>query len=558
MTSWKPLALGGLLLGVATATVVPFAMHNARSVRVLAQPPHSASTRFDSRQSAALFVGVRRFTSDSVEEVPFAVDDAVDLAHVFTFERRVHLVPPRRVMLVLSGRPTKKESMDRLRVLRDAGADVRYRADAANILASLREQAAIAGRDGMLIVAIATHGFLRDGNGYILGATSVVRDPATLLSTAEVFETIAASAAQRSLVFVDACRERMVRGRRTVLANKASAAPRLERRLGRTHGQAVFYAASAGESAYDDFAARNGVFTKAVIDGVKCGAAKPGGMVTADTLASYVERHVGMWVRENRDPGAGSATQSSIDGEARNMPLAQCWGASIECPARVAPSGTAVRALSKKNKKLWQFEAGNPVKRAEVLDLDADGRCEVVLATHDAVTALDEDGSQLWSAREPMKLTEFATGDLFRQHTNEVVAIWNDEHSPSSRLAVYAPDGTRLGTFNHDHHLDRIAIGRPTNRHVPRIVATSGNVVLVFDPKKLAAGKPLWAGRISPRTDAIRSLEIVDVDGDGKRDIRLTTDSGAKVVIDFTGHPLGSHSRAHFQRLGPSRVRSRR
>lgn len=548
--SWRLLALGVVLLGVATATVVlPFASHGARSVRMLIDNPRSVSTRFDRRQSAALFIGVQRFASDSVEEVPFAADDAVDLAHVFAFERHVHLVPPRRVMLVLSGQPKKKESRERLRALRDAGADVRYHADAASILASLREQAAVAGRDGMLIVSIATHGFLRDGNGYVLGATSVVHDPATMLSTAEVFETIAASAAQRSLVFVDACRERMVKGRRAVMANPASTAPPLERRLGRTHGQAVFYAAAAGESAYDDFAAHNGVFTKAVIEGVRCGAAKSEGMVTADTLASFVQRKVRAWIRDNRDPSAGSATQSSMDGDARNMPLAQCWG-PLAAPLRIAAEGMTIRALSEKNELLWRHDAGDAVRHFKALDLDADGRNEVVFSAGDAVTVLDDNGNQLWSASDPMKLTDLVTGDLFHQHTNEVVVLRNDQHSPASRLVVYGPDGACLGALDSSHRLDHLAIWHPTNRHAAKIVATSGNILLVFNPKKLAAGKPLWAGRIASRAAAsIRSIEIVDCDGDGKSDLALTTAGDAKVFVDLKGRAIGKYSSAHFQRV---------
>ncbi|HXH38300.1 MAG TPA: caspase family protein [Thermoanaerobaculia bacterium] len=559
MTRWKPLALGGLLLGIATATFVPFALRSARSVRTVAESPRSASRRFDRRQSAALFVGVRHFTSDSIEEVPFAVDDAIDLAYVFALERRVSLVPPRRVVLALSGRPVKKESRDRLRALQDAGADVRLRAGAGDIRAALREQAALAGRDGMLIVSMASHGFLHDGSGYILGTSSVIRNPATMLSTADMLEVIASSAAQRSLVFVDACRERMVSGTRAVLANTMSAAP-LVRRLGHTRGQVVFYAAAAGQWSYDDAEAHNGVFTKAVIDGINCGAAKVRGVVTAETLASYVERNVHTWIRDNRDPNIGSATQVTIDGEARNMPLAQCWPPFLPNggPARVVASGTMVHAFSDKNEPLWQRDAGGVVTHAEAVDLDADGRREVVFATRDAVTAFDASGNPLWSAREAMKVTAFITGDLFRQHTNEVVALRNDEHSPASRLVVYGPDGARLGAFDSDGHLDRVTIGRPTNRHAPRIIATSGNILLVFDPKKLASGKPLWAGRVSPRAaGAIASLEIVDCDGGGKSDIALTTASGAKVCVDFTGHAIRSHSAAHFERLAPKRSRLR-
>ena len=556
MKSWKPLALGGLLLGIATATFVPFALRNARSVRTLAEPVRSASTRFDRKQSAALFVGVSRFTSDSVAEVPYAVDDAVDLAYVFALERRVSLVPPRRVVLALSGRPVKPQSRERLRALREAGADVRA-ADAAGIRTALREQTALAGRDGILILAVATHGFLREGSGYLLGASSVIRDPATMLPASDIFEMIASSPAQRSLVFIDACRERMVSGTRSALGSPMSAAP-IVRRLNHTRGQAVFYAAAAGQWAYPDPVARNGVFTNAVIGGMKCGAAKVRGVVTAETLASYVERSVHAWIHDNRDPNVGSATQVSMDGEARNMALAQCWASGPGSgPVRATASGTTVRAFSDKNELLWQRDVGSVVTHAEAIDLDADGRREVVFATRDAVTALDDTGKPLWSAREAMNLTTFVTGDLFRQHTNEVVALWNDEDSSASRLAVYAPDGSRLGMFDAKARLDRVTIARPTNRHAPRIVATSGNMLLVFDPKRLAAGKPLWSGRVSPRAGAIESIEIVDGNGDGKNDIMLTAASGATVFVDFTGHVIRADSGTHFQRLAPRRVRSR-
>jgi hypothetical protein len=523
---------------------VPFALRNARSVRTLAEPVRSASTRFDRKQSAGLFVGVRQFTSGSVPEVPYAVDDAVDLAYVFALERRVSLVPPRRVVLALSGRPVKPGSRERLRALREAGAEVRA-ADAGAIRTALREQTALAGRDGILILAVATHGFLRDGSGYILGASSVIRDPATMLPASDIFEMIASSPAQRSLVFLDACRERLVSGTRSALGSPMSAAP-LVRRLSHTRGQAVFYAAAAGQWAYDDPVARNGVFTNAVIGGMKCGAAKVRGIVTAETLASHVERSVHAWIRDNRDPNVGSATQVSMDGEARNMALAQCWAPTPPPSLRVTTSGTIVRALSDKNELLWQRDVGSVVTHAEAVDLDADGRREVVFATRDTVTALDDLGKPLWSARELMNLTTFVTGDLFRQHTNEVVALWTDAHSPASRLVAYSPDGGSLGAFDCDRRLDRVTIGCPTKRHAPKIVVTSGNMLLVFDQKKLAAGKPLWSGRVSA---PIASLVIADADGDGKSDIALTTASGAKVFVDFTGHAIGSHSKARFERL---------
>jgi len=539
-----------VVLGIATATVVvPFTSRDARAVRPLLRPSRDASTRFDRKQSAALFVGVRQFASDAVVPVPFAVDDAVDLAYVFALERRVALVPARRVVLALSGRPVKQASRERLRALRDAGADVRS-ADASGIRAALREQSALAGRDGMLIVSVATHGFLRDGNGYILAASSSIGRTESMLSANEVFETIATSAAQRSLVFVDACRERLTGTRGA--ASARSAAP-IVRRLSRARGQVVFYAAAAGQWAYDDADARNGVFTKAVIAGINCGAAKVRGMVTAETLAGFVERNVRMWIVKNQDPAIGSATQVSMDGEARNMPLAQCWGVPPLGPARVTADGSMIRAWSDSGRQLWQRDAGGAVARVEASDLDADGMREVVYATADTIAVLDDGGNPLWSARDAATLSAFVTGDLFRQPTNEIVVLRNA--AQSSFLTIYAADGSLLGRVDPHRRIDRIKIGRATNRHAPRILATSGNLSLVFDPKKLAAGKPLWAGRVSRKTDGIAALDVVDGNGDGKREICLTTASGAKVFVDFSGHAIRSMSSARFERVAPSRLR---
>ena len=542
----KKWLLAVVLLGGAAATVVPWVRYGGvRSVRLLADPPRAASPRFDAQQSAALFVGVREFAS--FEPVPFAVDDAVDLAYEFALARRVRLVPPSRVVLVLSSpRPKKPQSCDRLNALRDAGADIRYRANAADIAAALREQTALVGRGGMLIVSIAAHGLLREGDGYILGKASLVRDTGTMLSMNSMFETIASSSAQRSLVFVDACRERMTKGRRSVLASALTGTPLLKR-LNRARGQVVFYAAAAGDAAFDDFKAQNGVFTKAVIAGLDCGASPVRGAVTAESLAHYVAETVLAWVRENRDPTAGSATQVDMDGEAHDMPLSRCGGGYKDIgPDHAVAAGTAVRAFSKDQKLLWQHAAGSTVTRVNVVDLDADGWREVVFGTHDAVSTLNDEGTLLWTAHEPMSLTMFVTGPVSRKPTESVVALWNGNHA--SRLAVYAPDGTRRDVLD-AAHLDRVAIARATKRHTPRLVVTSGNTLMVFYAKSLSSGKPLWSGRITPLRDRIASLDILDGNGDGKSDIAVTTASGAKVFVDVYGKAVRTTSGARFVRI---------
>src|ERR1700686_2757436 len=91
---------------------------------VLVPPPPGrpseadVSGGFDPAQSAALFVGVRDFTYDeTVTEVRYAVDDAVDLAYVLAIGGKPHLVEPGRVILALSGDPQKPRSQQKLEAL---------------------------------------------------------------------------------------------------------------------------------------------------------------------------------------------------------------------------------------------------------------------------------------------------------------------------------------------------------------------------------------------------------------------------------------------------------
>src|SRR5689334_16124395 len=76
----------------------------------------------DAQQSAALFVGVRDFDEPALARVPFAIDDAVDMAYEMAIENQPPLVPPRAVALALSdGEPVKATSRNRLRALLAAG-----------------------------------------------------------------------------------------------------------------------------------------------------------------------------------------------------------------------------------------------------------------------------------------------------------------------------------------------------------------------------------------------------------------------------------------------------
>lgn len=546
MNRSKGLVLAAVVIAVAFTSSAHShgASRSARPAPAVASKP--AQDRFSRDASTALFVGVRSFTHRELASVPYAVDDAVDLAYLFAFNRRVHLVRPDRIVLALSGKPEKPESRRKLDALRNAGATIKS-ANAGDILSLLQRQAALARTDGIFIVSIATHGFLSHGVPYILGASSQIHQPETTLSMADVFDVAARSGAARSLVFVDACRERIGPATRSVVRKTNTSAP-LFRSMGHTHGQAIFFAAAPGQYAYDDTVHHNGVFTQAVIEGLSCKAATPRGLVTASTLATHVEDSVLKWIHKNIDETVRSATQSSIDGNARNMPLSQCW---CTCPdpsvcgvVRVSTKGSSVHAFKSDGSLIWQHDSGEHIETAQVEDLDADGSNEVVLSTRKGISTFDTEGKDLWSAHEGMTLHAVAIADLFRKHTREVVALWRNDHSSTSRLSVFSAEGQRLSSFDYHGRLDFLKVGRLTNHHAPKIIVggngTNGEPrVLAFDPKKVARGKPLWSGQIAPHRETIEAIEIVDYDNNGKRDICITTASGNVLVLDFKGKVIG-------------------
>jgi hypothetical protein len=422
--------------------------------------------------------------------VRYAADDAVDLAYLFVFDRHVRLVRPDRVVIALSGRPEKPESRQKLEALQRAGAALRH-ADQTDIVALLRRQAALAGKKGILIVSLATHGYARAGTAYVLGASSIVRYPATMAVPVPTILEIASLSAGRSLILVDACRERLSAPTRSVTWEAETETP-LKRRIGRTHGQAVFFAAAAGGVAYDGNG--NGVFTKAVIEGLQCRAAKPQGTVTPLTLGTYVQNSVLRWIHQHIDRFARPAIQLNIDGDARNMPLAQCWPCSV---VHFVPTKSAIKALNAERKQLWEVH------------------------------------------EEGMPLRAMAAGDLFRDHCHEAVALWGNG---TSRLAIYSAEEGRLSYCDLPEQLDHVAIGRPTKHYAPRIVVAGRTKVMAFDPKKVSQGKPLWTGTITPHEQPVKRLQVVDGDGDGKEDISITTENGT-LLLDFKGKVIAKHAK---------------
>jgi hypothetical protein len=524
----KSLAAAGLLaLSVLMGTFCPDRAAT-RSVTPVDMAHSLVVPRFDRAESTGLFIGVRTYPHDAMLEVPYAVDDAVDLAHRFVFDQRVGLVPPRWAVLALSGRPQKDESKQRLRELKEAGARV-VDATSGDILHLLREQARLAGDQGLLVLSIATHGFQQDGDAYILGSTSAFGSPETSLRIAGILDI--AKQASRSLIFIDACRDRIGQGSRGASPDPAAAAPHI-RGIARVRGQVIFYAAAPGEYAFDDHVHRNGVFTKAVLDGLNCEAASPGGKVRVATLHSFVDAEVRRWIEDNKKRTVNPATQVSMEGETQSMPLCRCEG-SPDRTIQVEVDRSVVIVKDKENRPLWRKTFAEPVVRAAAADLDADAFDEVVVGLGSGIVVFNRDGTERWArGGESMTLTTFATGDLYERKTNQIVALWNDSHA--SRLTVFDSDGDERSRRDEAGILRHVAIGRPTNRHAPKIAVAGDDRLLLLHAKKLHT---LWREAVRPAGDTIRELSVVDGNDDKRRDIAVDTERG-RTFVTFEGKVL--------------------
>lgn len=535
-----------LLCVLALLACGPHGEENRGVSRLPSPPPPSSA--FDPAQSAALFVGVRDFASaPSFNGVKYTVDDAVDLAYTFALERKVALVPPNRVVLALTDEPVTPKSQERLQKLRNAKATV-IGATREQIMASLDTQARLAGREGMLILSFASHGFSRDGIAYILAANSHFNDTASSLSAAKVFGIAETSRAERALIFIDACRERLEASRSPSRSRAASFAEYIKGKI----GHVVFYAATPGNPAYEE--AGNGVFTKAVIDGlVGCDARTMQGFVTVDKLSEFVELRVRGWIARNRDSRIAKATQVTMDALTKDIPLANCF--RPPSPAKVEISDSTIAAFAKDGTALWTYTATDPITAHEIADLDDDRVDEVLITTRNTLTALDALGHTLWNIHCEGLQSFYVERVFSEKRKKQVIAISAGEHDSAISLIDY--EGTALAHYAYEGEVQKAIIDRMTARHERKlIVAGSGGKVFLVDldwesgapaPFRATLGKgaEVWWGSVG--SSVLTKLTVIDHDNDGRRDIALRTPNG-RVYINFEGKIL-SREGEQFQLL---------
>lgn len=534
-----------LLFGAAAAAVLMTcdarAHRSARPDSLSAPDPNALERPFDPAESAAVFVGVRTFTDPTLASVPYAVDDAIDLAYALAAEGKSPLVRPGRVVLLLAGDPCKDASAERLKELKEAGATVRN-ATQSEILDAL--QSARPGPHGMFIVSFATHGYSSAGAHSMLAADSRWEDPQSAIATDTVLDV--AAAATRSLVFLDTCRQRMT-ATRFAGTQPDTTAPRGINR--RTSGQVVFFAASAGQYAYDCDGLRNGCFTAAVIDSLHGKAEMDAqGAITVDALQEYVARRL----RRHRPP---AGIQVNYDSGAREMVVAVCrLPPGHPNPAAATSSGPVLHALDENDSELWHKQMEGEIAAAAVADLNGDRRNEVVVSLIRAgggrLSVLDSAGDPLWSYDTAAPL-RFVIDDLHKKR--EIVVYWGNADG-SSQLTILSLRGKPLACHSHPGPILSAIFGQKTSRHGSRLIAAASDehcagIVFALHARK---GDQLWYG-CTPHT--IRELVMIDYDNDGRREIEVRTVGGKVFHLDLDGNAMEED--APFRRV-PSLLSARR
>lgn len=276
---------------------------------------------FYPEESSGLFVGISEFEDPRFAPVPFAVDDAVDLAWVLSQE--LGLLDAHRCVLALAGEPRKAISRSRLESLKSAGAVCEA--------PRLREVYRLAGNlgqsgtsRGLFILALATHGFSEQGADLLIAADSLQDHPLkTGIEVRHLFEVAASAVAPRRLLLLDACRERLQGETRAILDSPMSQS--FASAITQATGLTVLSASTTGGYAYDDWEKQNGVFTSALIDGLRGDAPVDSrGLITVSTLAEYAQERVRAWIRIHRRAHLelSRGIEQRFDELSKDLPLA--------------------------------------------------------------------------------------------------------------------------------------------------------------------------------------------------------------------------------------------
>jgi uncharacterized caspase-like protein len=117
---------------------------------------------------------------------------------------------------------------------------------------------------------------------YLVTFDSSADDPEPGYPLREIAEALNDSGAARKMMFIDACRD--------LTASASKSAPALSgfREFIQAQGLKTFFSTAPGQQSFEDDKSHNGYFTHYLLEGLAGKAAKPDGLITFDSLATWV------------------------------------------------------------------------------------------------------------------------------------------------------------------------------------------------------------------------------------------------------------------------------
>lgn len=143
--------------------------------------------------------------------------------------------------------------------------------------------------EGTLVFAFSGHGMVSGGENYLATSDSVATNlRQTGLSVTEVIQAIKRTGVKRAMLFLDACRNDPAPGVK---------AGGMDGFLNKNYGEGIqiLYATAQNEVSWEHRALQRGVFSHFLTEGLKGEAAYDNGLITFNSLATYVEQEVLNW-----------------------------------------------------------------------------------------------------------------------------------------------------------------------------------------------------------------------------------------------------------------------
>jgi uncharacterized caspase-like protein/tetratricopeptide (TPR) repeat protein len=247
----------------------------------------------------AVLVGVSKYENQGISSLNFPAKDATGIRDALV-DPTLGGIPAKQVLLLTDADATREK------ILGSVGNFLRPNVQPGD----------------KVVFFLAGHGVAKGAGltakSYFLptdvrGLTTAAFDT-TAVPLRQLADDLGTIPASQFVIFVDACREDPTPGRglmgnslSDVMSRSITVVPQDP-----TAQSATFFACSLGQRAFEDEKFGHGVFTNAILQGLKEGtvAQKPDGDVELGRLSSYVSKQVGEWAKKQSDSGDFEITQT--------------------------------------------------------------------------------------------------------------------------------------------------------------------------------------------------------------------------------------------------------